>query len=343
MTLLIVLCVIVLLALEAFSFRDTLRDLHVRFEADTRLVAPGETLTLRFSVSNAGRWPLLLLGLSIQLDPNAALCEDESWCLRHVTASDVGQRASFHFFLFPHRSFQGQLRLSLQRRGLHNLGRYYLTTGDFFGLRPVIRGCDADFRVVCTSRRIEPPALQAPGGLYGDLSVRRFIVDDPCMLRGYREYSGFEPLKLISWKQSAKSGTLIVRQNDFTADRNTVVFFNVQHTLPAEAKERSLELLRAVCDWMEDRSVPYALYTNGDLFSLPEGVGRSHRFQLHRRIGLSRLTSFRSFFSLIEGYCDGRRPAVSFVVITPRPDEQTQAALDTLRRYGSRSLYVLEV
>lgn len=343
MSLLVVLCVIILLLLEAFSFRDKQRDLQIHFDADSRLVEPGETLTLRFTVSNTGFLPILLIGFSLQFDQNTELREDEAWCSRHATASDTGMRASYHFFLLPHRSFSGKLHLALRCRGMHKLGLFYLTTGDFMGLRPFIRGGNADLRIVCTSRRIAAPALQAAGGLYGNISVRRFIVDDPCMLRGYREYSGNEPLKLISWKQSAKAGTLIVRQNDFTTDQHAAVFFNVRHDLPADAKERSLELLRAVCDWMEERSIPYALYTNGDLFSLPDGVGRSHRFQLHRRIGLSRMTSYRSFSALIDSYCSSRRQAASCIVVTPPPDKLTQAALDALQQYSGQRLHIVEV
>ena len=41
-------------------------------------------------------------------------------------------------------------------------------------------------------------------GFLGDVSVRRFIYEDPVLTTGFREYTGREPMKHISWTQSAR-------------------------------------------------------------------------------------------------------------------------------------------
>lgn len=336
MTLFVIVCTLLLLALfELLSRREELRHLHVEFHADSTLTEPDEPVTLRYTVHNTSRFPLLYVGLSLQLDPELQLREDESFHGRFASRDFLGTRVEHHFYLGPWRKFSGKLRVSIRQRGVYELGRYYLESGDFLGLRPVVRSGETGVRVVCTARQRELPELDTLGGYLGDISVRRFILDDPSMLRGYREYSGREPMKQISWLQSAKAGQLIVRQNDYTVDRNVSVFMNME-SAPLPALERCMELLRSVCEQLEAQGVPYGLYCNGDVFSIREGLGRSHLFAIQRRIGLSRLGAFYGFSTLVDGYVRHPRENSSCIIITPVRSAAVEAALPRLRRCCGR-------
>jgi uncharacterized protein (DUF58 family) len=75
------------------------------------------------------------------------------------------------------------------------------------------------------------------------------------MVQGYRDYSGREPLKQISWNQSAKAGRLIVRQNDYTADHAAVVIVNIDPT-SRRLMEQCLSMTSTVCRMLEQQKVP---------------------------------------------------------------------------------------
>ena len=160
------------------------------------------------------------------------------------------------------------------------------------------------------------------------------------MLRGYREYSGREPMKQISWLQSARTGTLTVRQNDFTVDRNVTILFNMEAEAP-RIMEHCLELLRQVSETLDASRIPYTLLSNGDLSSLSEGVGRGHLHFVQRKIGLSRLTSYYSFSTLVDRCLRRRSNNNSYIVITPTRRAEVQAALQLLQRYSDHALCVL--
>ena len=328
----IFLTVIFILILEALSRRDDLRHPHVAFDADMTLVEPGEVATLFYSVHNTSRLPLLYVGFSLRLNPEVKLLEDEEWCRLHVSSDFTGTRIDHHFFLLPRRKFTGKLHFSLSKRGLQDVGRYHIETGDFLGLHPIMRSGDIGIRVICTSDKSEPDNLEILGGELGDVSVRRFILDDPTMLLGYREYTGREPMKLISWKQTAKVGKLMVRQNDYTTDRVAVVIVNMDSSL-RPSLENCLKLTRAVCERLEEEKIPYEFMSNGDLFSIPEGIGRGHLFFILRRLGLSRLTSYTSFETLIERCVRRRRSNCSYIVITPAIGAEGNALIDYLGRH----------
>ncbi|MGX8692312.1 MAG: hypothetical protein ACSW8E_00960 [Clostridia bacterium] len=337
----ILICSAILLALaEQLSRRDDLRELLVDFSIDSTLIEPDEQILLRYSVRNNSRWPVLYAALTLQIEPGIRVCEDEAWLRRHTRRDQAGTQIRCHLFLPPRKGTDGKLRISCTRRGQYQIGRYYLMRGDYMGLDPVLASGDLGFRLVCTARRCEIPEPETLGGVLGEVPIRRFILDDPCMLKGYREYTGREPMKQISWMQTAKTGQLMVRLNDFIIDRNVSILVNMEDA-PEEAQERSLELLRSVCEELEAQRVPYALFTNGDLFSLDEGLGRGHLLFIQRRIGLSRLISYFGFPDLVDQYLFRPREYSSCIVITPCLNGNVKAALPRLRRGSGREPLLL--
>ena len=338
---LVLLGALLLIALaEAFSRREDLRHLHVVFELDSKLVEPGEETALRCTVYNTSPWPLLYAGLTLRLDPDFRVCEDEDWRRVHLSEDFTGSRIDYHFYLLPHRKFSAKIRLNVSRRGLYDLGRYYLESGDLLGLRPVMRSGETELRLICTAAACDAQQIAPLGGTLGDISVRRFIHEDPSLLLGYREYTGYEPMKQISWTQTAKAGQLMVRQYDHTTDRVAIVLVNM-YSAERRRKERCLEITRTVCERLEAARVPYAMYSNGDLRSVSEGLGRNHLFLIQRRIGLSRLTGYTGFQSLVDACLLRRRSDCSFIVITPDLTPEEDGALARLRRFADHEPCVL--
>ena len=87
--------------------------------------------------------------------------------------------------------------------------------------------------------------------------------------------------------------------------------------------------------------MPYALFTNGDVFSLKEGLGRQHVLYLQRRIGLSRLSVFYGFTRVVDSYVLQPRENSSCIVITPRLSPGVTEALPRLRHSTGREPLLL--
>lgn len=64
--------------------------------------------------------------------------------------------------------------------------------------------------------------------LIGDNVIKRWIHTDPLYIKGIRDYRSEDRFKDIHWKSSLKSDKLIVKEYDFTSDREIVVIVNVQ-------------------------------------------------------------------------------------------------------------------
>ena len=103
---------------------------------------------------------------------------------------------------------------------------------------------------------------------------------------GFREYTGREPFRSISWLQSAKAGRLMVRQYDSTADLSCTVLLNTD----CENEERRSEWLelcysaaRNICEELERKKLAYDFKTNGIIAGamgnwnqVGDGLGAGH-------------------------------------------------------------------
>jgi len=331
------------LIFEILSLRDPLKKVSVSYDFDMLMAEPGEKITLSYQVTNNGNLPVFYLGLSFSFDGDITICEDGRWLEKHVTRSFTGQNVDRSLFLMPHSCIRGRFHISLSKRGIYRLGRCYLEAGDILGLKSSVTTVEENRTVVCTAALAEDdPEVEVLGGFLGDISVRRFIMEDPSLLVGYKEYTGLEPMKKISWIQSAKTGKLMVKQNDFTLDTDVAVAVNLERSHASMTElERCLELTRTACEKLEEIRIPYAFLSNGDLRDIRQGLGRTHLSAILRNIGLSAPACYSSFDSLIDRCIAGNRNNRSYILITPYLDDEDMKALGRLQSVSDHEVCVL--
>ena len=328
---------------EILSLHNPLKKVSVSYDFDMMMAEPGEKITLSYQITNNGNLPVFYLGLSFSFDGDITVCEDGRWLEKHVTRSFTGQSVNRSLFLMPHSCIRGRFRISLSKRGIYRLGRCYLEAGDILGLRSSVTTVEENRTVVCTAALAEDdPEVEVLGGFLGDISVRRFIMEDPSLLVGYKEYTGVEPMKKISWIQSAKTGKLMVKQNDFTLDTDVAVAVNLERSHASMTElERCLQLTRTACEKLEEIRIPYAFLSNGDLRDIRQGLGRTHLSAILRNIGLSAPACYSSFDSLIDRCIAGNKNNRSYILITPYLDDEDMKALGRLQSVSDHEVCVL--
>ena len=267
--------------------------------------------------------------------------ESDEWKARHGIKSFMSETYGRELFLMPHSGVKGTIAFSLKHRGSCRLGQIYLESGDFLGLQNEVVSREIDLRMVCTARPSDrEPDIRALGGLLGEITARRFICEDPSLVLGYREYTGREPLKDISWKQTAKMGTLMVKNHDFTVDVDTAILVDIEVT-EKQNVERCLSLVRTAAEYLEEQRIPYSLHSNGDLFETEKGAGRKHLFEIQRRIGESHFTRYFSFDALVQrvtGTMSGNR---GYIVILPGRSAESEACIAYLNARSDVEICVL--
>ncbi len=325
--------------LELLSVQEDLRPLRIDFHADMDLVEPGEIITLKYTIRNESFLPVLYVSLGLHFDDCFTVCEDKEWIEKHVTSNSFGTIVDHRLYLFPHTKFTGKIRVALNKRGYYDLGRCYVEKSDLLGLFPAVSSFDIGEHVICTAKKADLKMPDSFGGLMGQTSVRRFIHDDPTLLMGYRDYTGREPMKQISWVQTAKNDKMTVKVYDHTADRNITLVVNLQ-TENRVAFEHCLSVTRSVCEELEKRKIPYSIYSNGELFELREGLGGAHLRPMLKRIGIAGTACYISFESLVERCLENRLGSDSYIVITPSVGETEKPVLKRLQNFSDAGLLV---
>ena len=131
-----------------------------------------------------------------------------------------------------------------------------METGDLLGFKSFVKSGKIAANITVMPRKCEDELiLQTLGGYIGDISVKRFIIEDPMLTIGFNDYTGREPMKKISWPLSARKGKLVVKNYDYTVDVSVIVVLNLASG-SAREKEKCLEITRTACEQLESKHIP---------------------------------------------------------------------------------------
>lgn len=180
---------------------------------------------------------------------------------------------SFSTWLLPQQQVQRSFPITVSKRGRFVLEEMQISCGDFLGLKEEKKRSGSFQEIIVPPKPLDVLLLDTlVGGFLGDISARRFILEDPVLTLGFREYTGCEPMKRISWTQSARHNTLLVKKHDYTMDPSVSVMLNVETDLqePEAALEACFSAARSVCAVLEEKGIRYSFSTNALL------LGRKH-------------------------------------------------------------------
>lgn len=347
MFLFIVILVAVAAALQYWSLAHALDGVEHHYAPDRKLAEPGEQFFLVNTVTNRAFRFVPYLEVT-QLLPDPMQVEEGA----NVTElyNSKGKQLTYSLYLMPRQTWQQQVAVSISKRGRYAFTSATLQGGGFLGTGELVAYADQFEEVV-----IIPPLCTAPGlentlgGFLGDRSVDRFILEDPVLTLGFREYTGREPMKSISWTQSARSGQLMVKKYDYTLELTATVLLNVECDREAGWEDRletCFSLARTVCEMLEEKRIPYRFVTNAgaagavSLWSqVSDGLGAGHLSTILEGLGRATYDPLRPFAHTLEQCARHVEQGRTHILITPRQDIRWQQSLSRLEQLsGSRTL-----
>ena len=345
--LILVLVAAVFAALEYYWANYGLDALHFKGEADHTLAEPGEVITWNATVENHSRLPIPFVRLKEIFPAEAEHYESDAWVHLHCTRLISYYIVEHKLSLRARATAEHKLRMSFSKRGQYFFGSYILSCGDLLGFRESSKDGPDRSVVIMPERSRQQVSLDALGGFLGDISVRRFILEDPILTIGFRDYTGREPMKSISWTRSATAGSLQVKQFDHTAEQHVMILLNVEGAKPEELEE-CLRLTRTACEKLEQKKIPYGFRTNGcipgpmgAITYMAEGLGHRHLNTILYGLGRANDTCFYSFRYLTVQTLRHRSSNESYIIITPPLESGDRANVRKLENAVGTSLCVL--
>lgn len=115
------------------------------------------------------------------------------------------------------------------KRGVYKMRIGKLIIGDFLGLDKITLGIKMDEELIVYPKiKNMFELIDTYKTFQGDISVRRWIVDDPLQIIGVRKYTVSDSFNIIDWKATAKNNELYVRKFDFTSEPSIMMILDVQ-------------------------------------------------------------------------------------------------------------------
>ena len=327
----VIVFVLLIVVLEIKSREHVLDGLKYDVEVRPTVVEPREVFELRSTVSNKKWIPVLFLKL-VEYVPITMVFDEEE--IRGMfTSQSVFQKdnTTLHqnMYIMGHQKVKRTMHVSMPKRGRYLLRGARMTAGDLLGIHEESEHIDMIREIVVKPDPIDIGSIERSfGGYLGNISVQRFINPDPIETVGFREYTGREPQKDISWKQSLRMNRLMVKQYDYTADERSSVIVNVTGGTEDEI-EACFSLARSVCEFLDKKKIVYGFYTNATRVSsnmfmdayTPDGIGKVHLDSILEQLGRCDYSSWCDPGNLLKLAIANHSDTRSYVLITPHPEE----------------------
>ena len=241
------------------------------------------------------------------------------------------------------------------KRGVFTIVNTTLTAGDLLGLMQLSEAYPANTRLMVFPGvlRLEE-AFFSNRDLIGEMIVKRFIMDDPFIVKGTREYVQGDPLNRINWKTTARMQKLMVRENDFTAKKGITVLFNIKSYAMEfidvkykEVIELGIKVVNTVFEKGYGMGFPLRLGTNAGILSNPDDMiftdslfGPEHMRHLKVILAELILKNHLDFPDFLEKHYDDIYDTQVYIVSAYLNDEIMEKA-DILRRNGNTVKFLI--
>ncbi len=216
----------ILAGFQAFVFgRFNFRALSYRRSFSKQAVYEGETVEMIEQWLNKKPLPVPWLRVESRISPNLRF-NAAAGGEREISAEQYHKSV---FFLPPFCRLTRRHTVLCLKRGYYAFESVDVTAGDLFALSArnrqfPVRCALSVYPALLDFAKIEP--------LYsrwqGEAQVRRWIMPDPFLVAGIRDYRPGDGMRDIHWRASARMDKLQVKVRDFTAEAKLLVLLNVQ-------------------------------------------------------------------------------------------------------------------
>lgn len=348
----LILAAIILIALEEFLVkRFGLKRLEFTRSFDTQHAYCGQEIHMIEVLGNRKLLPIPILKVESRIDSELRFGNKNDLNIRHD---------AFHvsvFSLMPYTRITRTHQVTCHKRGYYELKTAALSANSLTGLASISADFSSEAHLHVFPQSLTLQELKLPSHSWqGDRVVRRWIMEDPFMASGVREYTTSDPMKNINWKVSAKNDKLQVNQYDPTAKQRLMILLNVDtaenqwtNTDQPEKIEYGLSVAATVIEMATRNLLEVGFGTNGFLKGLPRNpiriepkTGKQQNLFLMEH--LARLAILRSinFHAFLEQEVDKNPTFMDYLVLTSEVTRNMEPYLNRLRRMGnSVEIYVI--
>ena len=343
---LLLIVVIVAIIVEVKSLHRSVDDVQYRMEPSVKSVEQEEVFLLKTIIENRSRYNIPYLFVEEVYPDDIDLLDSKRMKL--------GKEKNFYMhrsvlFMKKRQRVRRNVRVVAHKRGIFRFTYAKLKIGDFLGIKELTKQICFSQSVVVYPIRLKDERLERVlSDVMGEISVNSFLHEDPILIKGYRDYTGREPLRAISFPMSAKRNQLTVREFDHTRENMVDLIFDVSYKGDFDhffiQEEALFALTRSVCEEFEQRKTGYRLITNAYYATMDVhgvnviqsgGTGGSSIAKILEVLGMASNASMCNTADLLSYAFRNFSQEKSYVYICHRREEENEDLVaDLKRKYG---------
>lgn len=242
---------------------------------DSSGVFPGDKLVYEMCVENRKLLPLTWVSIDEKFYSGV---EFEVKTKIQILNEDVYTHNTV-LTLLPYQKVTRRYNLRARKRGFYQIKYISMASTNMLGTEEYIveKEIPAFIAVYPNIRNLNGAIIPA-NTIQGDFSVKRWIIEDPMVITGVRDYVGNDSLRSVNWKATAKNQKLLVNKYDFTADKRIMIILNLErseHSLSKEdtsALEAVIEVCASLAVMVNEVGIPVGFATNAHLLGPVESI-----------------------------------------------------------------------
>lgn len=308
----------------------------------------GEQIEMVETLSNRKPLPVPWLRLEAMLPSALSFARSSD---TNVSEGNIYQNHTSLFTLPARTKITRTHHIVCRARGIYPIESATMTGGDLLGLYAPSKKVELNMRMVIYPRLIADDELPISWKTWqGELSVRRWIVEDPFLITGVRQYAAGDPMNRIHWKASARTGQLQVHKNGYSADPRVMILLNVEDSetmwsvvTRASLIERQLSLAATCAASLIGQGMSAGFAHNGNSQLGEEGCrletdyGPVHLNRIMEAMAAFELKSRLPFHELLqlEAQREFREP-IDYLLVTAHRSAKLEEAIAALEQLGHR-------
>lgn len=309
-------------------------------------VFQGEEIEMIDEISNKKLLPVPWLRLESKINAELAFKQQS-------TSDNEIDHGGFHrtlFSLMPYQKVRRRQHLTCTKRGFYHFENVALSTGDIFGFDEISKNVQSSATIIVYPQLLPLDTIPLPAHSWlGDIIVRRWIIEDPFLTAGVRDYSNGDPLNAINWKATARTNHLQVTKRDFSADHYLMIYINFNQTgdiwfpiVDQQLVEESLSYAASIAEYSISKGISTGFgcnsyigqKTNNTIRIEPENSKQQLTY-LFETMAKLELDANKSINSFLKEDVDSKITGTDILLITAIVSEEMQAHINKLESLGN--------
>jgi len=269
-----------------------------------------------------------------------------------ISSGELFQNHKSLFSLMSYTRITRRHRVRCLQRGCYDLQTATMTCGDPLGLFATFRTIqfDRQTRLLVYPQPVPIENIPLPSHSWqGDVSVRRWIVDDPFRIAGVRDYRFGDTMNTINWSATARVGRLQVHRRDYTADHRIMIYLNFEITetmwgavTNPERIEKGIAYAASLARHCLAQGIDTGFGCNAGTVDEPKqsvriapAGGDAHLNDLYETMAMLVVARTIDFADFLEYDLLAGTSSTDFVIFTSYVSEKMERHIERLRRNGN--------